>query len=397
MLRSFSSRLPSRCKPTNARVPPHQKRRLRLAPPYLLDDYIPRYQLLSSVEASRKRSQAYVHLRECNLCPRLCGVNRYEKTGVCLIGAETVKIGTIAPHFGEGLLLQVLQCRDSYYADTVSEPCIQGHRGSGSVFFSGCNLRCVFCQNHDIAHQKVGFDLTPEALGEWYIKLQEVGGCHNINLVTPEHVVPQVVLSILHARDLGLKIPIVYNTSSFDSLVSIKLLNGLIDIYLPDFKVWDSITSKRLLKADNYAEVAKESVKAMHAQVGDLCFTSDGLAKSGVLLRHLVMPGKEDEGVEIVKWLADNISQDLVVHIMEQYHPGAHVGKERRTKKSRNVEQNIVDPGGAPASPAAVKEVRYADINRPVSLSEVSIVRKAAEEAGLWRFIDAAEHPGFHN
>ena len=142
------------------------RRSLHLAPPFLLDDYIPRYHLISSVDAAKKRAAAYAHLRQCNLCPRLCNVNRYETTGHCLIGAETVKVGTIAPHFGE-------------------EPCLQGHNGSGSVFFSGCNLRCVFCQNHDIAHQKNGFGLTPEELAEWMIKLQEVGRVHNINFVTP--------------------------------------------------------------------------------------------------------------------------------------------------------------------------------------------------------------------
>lgn len=190
----------------------HVRWRSYLAPPFLLEDYTPRYQYLSSLEASKKRSTAYAHLSNCNLCPRLCGVNRFEKTGTCLIGAD-VTVNTIAPHLGE-------------------EPCIQGHNGSGSVLFSGCNLRCVFCQNHDIAHQKNGFSLQPEALAEWYIKLQDVGDVHNINLVTPEHVVPQVVLSILHARDLGLKVPIVYNTSSFDSLASLELLDGLIDILL---------------------------------------------------------------------------------------------------------------------------------------------------------------------
>ncbi|PVH96944.1 radical SAM domain-containing protein [Periconia macrospinosa] len=338
-----------------------QTRRLHLAPPWLLDDYIPRYQLLSAVDAAKKRSLAYAHLRECNLCPRLCGVNRYEKTGMCLIGAETVKVNTIAPHFGE-------------------EPCFQGHHGSGSVFFSGCNMRCVFCQNHDIAHQRNGFDLTPEQLAEWYVKLQDVGQVHNINLVTPEHVVPQVVLSILHARDVGkLKIPIIYNTSSFDSLESLELLDGLVDIYLPDFKVWKDETGKRLLKADNYTQTAMESVKAMHAQVGDLCFTGDGIAKKGVLVRHLVMPGKEDEGREIMSWLANNVSKDLMVHVMEQYFPRAHVGKPRRGTKEGDAGQT-----------------RYADINRPVDLDEVSSVRRAAEEAGLWRFVEAARHGGFN-
>ncbi|KAH7068941.1 hypothetical protein BKA63DRAFT_98145 [Paraphoma chrysanthemicola] len=348
------------------------RRGLYLAPPYLLDDYIPQYQLISSIDASKKRSLAYAHLRECNLCPRLCGVNRYEKTGLCLIGAETVKVNTIAPHFGE-------------------EPCFQGHNGSGSVFFSGCNLRCVFCQNHDIAHQRNGFDLTPEELAEWYMKLQEMGRVHNINLVTPEHVVPQVVLSILHARELGLRIPIIYNTSSFDSLDSIELLGGLVDIYLPDFKVWSDKTSKRLLKADNYTATAMESIKAMHAQVGDLCFTADGIAKKGVLVRHLVMPGMEDEGKEIVKWLAENVSKDIMVHIMEQYFPRAHVGKARRGKKS-----DVVEPGGVQATSETARSVRYEDINRPVDLDEVSAVRKAAEEAGLWRFVEASRHGGFN-
>ncbi|KAI1763759.1 hypothetical protein GGR53DRAFT_467037 [Hypoxylon sp. FL1150] len=346
-------------------IPPRliHRRFLHLAPPFLLDDYIPRYQLLSATEASKKRSAAYAHLRHCNLCPRLCGVNRYETTGMCLIG-DNVKVNVIAPHFGE-------------------EPCIQGHNGSGSVFFSGCNLRCTFCQNHDIAHQRNGFDLTPEELAQWYLKLQDVGHVHNINLVTPEHVVPQVALSILHARDLGLKLPIVYNTSAFDSLASLDLMNGLVDIYLPDFKVWNKATSQRLLKADDYASTAAESIKAMHEQVGDLCFTGDGIAKKGVLVRHLVMPGKEAEGEQIMKFLAENISRDIFVNIMEQYRPAAHVGKpKRRTKKEVSEQEDR-------------EEVRYADINRPVSKDEISVVRKAAEAVGLWRFCDPPRHDGF--
>ena len=288
-------------------------------------------------------------------------------------------MNTIAPHFGE-------------------EPCIQGHNGSGSVFFSGCNLRCVFCQNYDIAHQENGFHLTPEELAEWYMKLQEVGNVHNINLVTPEHVVPQVVLSILHAKELGLKLPIVYNTSSFDSLASIELLDGLVDIYLPDFKVWQPATSKRLLKADDYASVAMESIMAMQAQVGDLCFTPDGLAKKGVLLRHLVMPGHEEEGKHIVKWLAKNVSKDLYVHVMEQYHPHAHVGKERRGKSGRaeDLASKTIEPGGQPAAQEVKKQLRYTEINRPVSLDEVGDVKRAGIENGLWRFAEVAEHGGFN-
>ncbi|KKA16398.1 Pyruvate formate lyase activating enzyme [Rasamsonia emersonii CBS 393.64] len=334
------------------------KRHLGIPPQFLLDDYIPRYQLLSEVDVAKKRSLAYAHLRNCNLCPRLCGVNRYEQTGVCLIGAETAKVNVIAPHRGE-------------------EPCIQGYNGSGS----------------DIAHQRNGFDLTPEELAEWYIKLQQVGNVHNINLITPEHVVPQVALSILAARDMGLKLPIIYNTSAFDSLASLELMDGLVDIYLPDFKVWKSSTSKRLLKADNYAETARESIKEMHRQVGDLCFTSDGIAKKGVLLRHLVMPGKEDEGREIMRWLAENVSKDLYVHIMEQYHPDAHVGKKKRGRSSSSNDAAAADDSSADSGGGGV---RYADINRAVTDEELGSVRKAAEEAGLWRFCDVSEHGGFH-
>jgi putative pyruvate formate lyase activating enzyme len=210
------------------------------------------------------------------------------------------------------------------------------------------------------------------------MKLQDVGRVHNINLVTPEHVVPQVVLSILHARELGLRLPIVYNTSAFDSIESLELLDGLVDIYLPDFKVWSDKTSKRLLKADRYTKTAMESIKAMHEQVGDLCFTADGIAKRGVLVRHLVMPGMEDEGKEIMKWLAKHIGKDIMVHIMEQYHPRAHVGKSRRGRENGDA------------------EVRYADINRPIGLEEVASVKEVAEKAGLWRFIEAARHGGFN-
>jgi putative pyruvate formate lyase activating enzyme len=230
--------------------------------------------------------------------------------------------------------------------------------------------------------------LTPEELADWYIKLQQVGNVHNINLITPEHVVPQVALSILAARDMGLQIPIIYNTSAFDSLASLQLMDGLVDIYLPDFKVWKSSTSKRLLKADNYTETAMESIKEMHRQVGDLCFTSDGIAQKGVLLRHLVMPGKEDEGREIMKWLAENVSQDLYVHIMEQYHPDAHVGKKKRGGRRQE--------GDLSPDSSAGDGVRYADINRAITDEEIGSVRKAAEEAGLWRFCDVSEQGGFH-
>lgn len=240
-------------------------------------------------------------------------------------------------------------------------------------------MRCVFCQNYDISHKRNGMDLTPEELGEWYVKLQDVGSVHNINIVTPEHVVPQVALSILHARNLGLKVPVVYNTSSFDSMASLQLMDGLVDIYLADFKVWEDDTAKRLLKAEGYAETARESVKEMQRQVGDLCFTGDGVAKKGLLVRHLVMPGKEEEGASIMRFLAEEVSRDCFVNIMEQYKPDAHVGKARRAKKDHGQQEGT----------------RYEDINRHIHEDELSVVRKAAEEAGLWRFNDPPKHDGF--
>lgn len=221
------------------------------------------------------------------------------------------------------------------------------------------------------------------------MKLQQIGNVHNINLVTPEHVVPQVALSILTAREMGLRVPIIYNSSSFDSLESLQLLDGLVDIYLPDFKVWRSSTSKRLLKAEDYTTTAMESIKEMHRQVGDLSFTSDGIAKKGVLLRHLVMPGKEDEGREIMRWLAENVSRDLYVHIMEQYHPDAHVGKKRRVTRRVRI-------GEGEGDTTTKEEVRYAEINRAVRDEELGSVRDAAVKAGLWRFCEANDNSEFH-
>lgn len=206
------------------------------------------------------------------------------------------------------------------------------------------------------------------------------------------------MLSILHARELGLQLPIVYNTSAFDSLGSLELLDGLVDIYLPDFKVWKVTTSKRLLKADDYAATARESIKKMHEQVGDLCFTSDGIARRGLLVRHLVMPGKEDEAQEIMRWMGANLSRDTFVNIMDQYRPDAHVGRPRRAlpKTGERFSSNIVEPGSGESSKMALESRRYQDINRPVTPQEISSVRQAAEAAGLWRFCDPPQHEGFN-
>ena len=203
------------------------------------------------------------------------------------------------------------------------------------------------------------------------------------------------MLSILQARELGLRLPIVYNTSAFDSSESLDLLDGLVDIYLPDFKVWSSATSKRLLKVDDYADTARESIKKMYEQVGDLCFTSDGIAKKGLLVRHLVMPGKQAEGVEIMYWIGSNLSRDTFVNIMEQYHPDAHVGRPRKASPGTDSHHmsNAIEPGG---QKYPQESRRYGDLNRYITPEEISIVREAAEEAGLWRFCDPPRHEGFN-
>ncbi|PRP82909.1 putative pyruvate formate lyase activating enzyme [Planoprotostelium fungivorum] len=292
-----------------------------------------------------QKEQAEAALLDCRMCPRNCGVNRHEKKGQCMIGSDVV-VDVVAPHFGE-------------------EASIQGTNGSGTVFFSGCNLRCVFCQNWDISHKVRGYNMTPRELATWMMKLQEAS-CHNINFVTPEHVTPQVALAILEAREMGLELPIVYNTSAYDCAESLRLMEGLVDIYLPDFKLWDNKSSARFLKAENYPETAKAAIKEMHRQVGFLRFSPEGIAKSGLLVRHLAMPGREEEGAEIMRWLAA-LHPDTYVHIMEQYFPQANVGKEDVKRDGTTHE-------------------RYGEINRGVKREEIDYIMKVAREAGLRRF-----------
>jgi len=228
-----------------------------------------------------------------------------------------------------------------------------------------CNLRCVFCQNWDISQKKNGWELKAEEIADLMLKLQNETKCHNINFVTPEHVVPQVVEAICLAVEGGLFLPIVYNTSSYDSLRSLELLDGLVDIYLPDFKFWTPETSHRLCKTRDYPEVARQVIKEMHRQVGDLVFNESGLAKQGLLVRHLVMPGLVGEARQILEFLRQEISADTYVNIMEQYRPTFKVGVGE--KRSR---------GGF---------VDYAEIDRPVSSLEMEETISYARQLGLWR------------
>ena len=239
--------------------------------------------------------------KPCGVCPRGCKVSRKDdEFGVCMIGRYAV-VSSAFPHFGE-------------------EDCLRGWAGSGTIFFSGCNLKCVFCQNWDISQVVRGKKVTPEELADIMLWLQDQG-CHNINFVTPEHVVPQIVEALPIAIRKGLRLPIVYNTSAYDSPKSLEIMDGIVDIYMPDFKFWERESARRYLKAPDYPDVAKHSIKQMHKQVGDLIFDENGLALRGVLLRHLVMPGHVEESKKILEWIARELSPNTYINIMAQYRP----------------------------------------------------------------------------
>ena len=245
--------------------------------------------------------QLHDTLQACTLCPKECRVNRREdEPGFCRIGLKA-KVTGWGPHFGE-------------------EPVLVGKGGSGAIFFAGCNLGCVFCQNYEISRNLEGEECSSEQLAQVMLNLQEQG-CHNINLVTPSQVTPQIVAALEPARSQGLHLPLVYNSSGYDSPETLRLLDGLIDIYLPDFKFWEPASAKRFLKAEDYPEVARAALLEMHRQVGDLIVDEHGIARRGLLVRHLVMPESLDETEAILSFLACEVSANTTVNVMEQYHP----------------------------------------------------------------------------
>ena len=231
-------------------------------PRFLLEPFEPAYLALQRAGQIAARVDASLReLEDCCACPRHCHVNRLaNQTRVCHTG-RYARVASAFPHFGE-------------------EECLRGCNGSGTIFFSLCNLRCVFCQNWDISQQAVGAECPPERIAALMLALQE-RGCHNINFVTPEHVAPQVIEAIAAAIPRGLRLPIVYNTSAYDALASLKLLDGIVDIYMPDFKFWERETARRLAKAKDYPERARAAIREMHRQVGPLKFGPDGLARRG--------------------------------------------------------------------------------------------------------------------
>ncbi len=277
------------------------------------------YTNLTLKTLQQRAEQALSQLAACRVCPWECKVNRLQdERHICRIGRYAV-VASYFPHFGE-------------------EDCLRGWHGSGTIFFSGCNLRCVFCQNWDISQQVRGKPVLPEELATIMLELQEAG-CHNINWVTPEHVVPQLLEALPIAVEKGLRLPIVYNTSSFDSLESMRLLEGIVDIYMPDFKFWSAEKARRYVKNAQYPEIARRVIQEMHRQVGDLQLDERGLAVRGLLVRHLVMPGMLEETFHILEFLTQQVSKNTYLNLMDQYYPAYQVNERRYSEIHRRLRQ----------------------------------------------------------
>jgi putative pyruvate formate lyase activating enzyme len=301
------------------------------------------YLLLSPGELQARSQEALGCLENCRLCARQCGAKRLTgETGQCGTG-RWAWVSSAFAHHGE-------------------EDVLRGQAGSGTIFFSQCNLHCVFCQNHDISNALDGREVKPDELAGLMLFLQNQG-CHNINLVTPSHSVPQFLEALVLAVEKGLNLPIVYNTGGYDRVETLKRLDGIVDIYMPDFKFWDSKTAEQLANAPDYPEVARAAFKEMHRQVGDLRIDSKGLAKRGLLVRHLVMPGLLDETEAILNWLAGEISKDTFVNVMGQYRPEHKVGNK--------------GPDG---------KLMYGSLNRRPTAQEMNRAFDSARQAGLHRF-----------
>lgn len=244
----------------------------------------------------------------CTLCPRECNVNRAEgKTGFCGVAGEDIYLARAALHMWE-------------------EPCISGEDGSGTVFFSGCPLRCVYCQNYNIAHAKTGKAVTRERLSEIFMELQEKGA-NNINLVTPTHYTPEIVCAVKRAREKGLRLPVVYNCSGYEKVDTLRMLDGIVDIYLTDFKYMDSDMAKRYSHAKDYPEVAKAALNEMVRQTGEAVFSEEGMMQKGVIVRHLLLPGALENAKAVVQYVYETYGDVVFLSLMNQYTPLPQVEK----------------------------------------------------------------------
>lgn len=285
-------------------------------------------------ELGEKVQQAVAMLADCTVCAQECRVNRLKgELGICRGGRRAV-VSSYGPHFGE-------------------EPPLVGSRGSGTIFFAYCNLKCRFCQNCEISQDGEGDEVSASELAEMMLELQQ-GGCHNINLVSPSHFVPQILEGLLVAVAMGLKIPIVYNTGGYDSMETLEILDGVVDIYMPDIKFGDDEAGRKYAGAAGYYTVAKKAVKEMHGQVGDLIVDGKGIAVRGLLVRHLVLPGNLARTEKVMEFLAGEISANTFVNIMAQYYP-AH------------------------------EAFKYPELNRRITGKEYQEAIKIAEQAGLKR------------
>jgi len=261
----------------------------------------------NSGKLSERIKKAYEILENCHLCPRECEVNRLkDEKGVCRTG-RLAMVSSYSPHFGE-------------------EDPLVGTNGSGAIFMTNCNLLCVFCQNWEVSHLGEGREVSSRNLAGMMIHVQRQG-CHNINFVSPTHVVPQILDALQYAIEDGLNVPLVYNTGGYDAVESLKLLDGIFDIYMPDFKFWDPVIASKYLKAPDYPIKARQAIKEMHRQVGDLILDEKGISLQGILLRHLVMPGGLAGTREIMRFIAKEISPNTYVNIMDQYRPCGNAGK----------------------------------------------------------------------
>ncbi len=299
------------------------------------DGFEPAYlRLLSSGELRERVAWAYEHLSICDVCARKCKVDRRAgQVGVCRTG-ERAKVSSYGPHLGE-------------------EDPLRGWRGSGTIFFSRCNLRCQFCQNHDISQSDAGYEIEAEGLASIMLELQ-AQGCHNINFVSPSHVVPQLMAATLIAAEAGLRLPLVYNTGGYDSMAMLELLDGVIDIYMPDMKYADAEIARRYSKIADYPRVNQIALREMFRQVGDLQIDNRGLAVRGLLVRHLVLPENLAGTDAVVQFLAREISPNTYLNLMDQYRP-------------------------------AYKAGHFPELNRRITRHEYAAAVKMAQDAGLKR------------
>ncbi|MCS7237724.1 MAG: radical SAM protein [Thermoguttaceae bacterium] len=305
--------------------------------PVQQSEFTPSYvQIWQSGELARRADQLREALVNCTLCPRRCGANRTGPTakGFCRTGREAI-VSSFFAHHGE-------------------ERCLRGWAGSGTIFFSQCNLRCIFCQNYEISHLGEGRPVSAKELAEMMLALQR-RGCHNINFVTPSHVVPQIVEALEIAIPRGLRIPLVYNTGGYDSVETLRLLEGIIDIYMPDIKFDDPEVARALAGAPDYPEVVRAAIREMHRQVGDLVVDEKGIARRGLLVRHLVMPEGLAGTRPLMRFLVQEISKNTFVNIMPQYRPEG-------------------------------KAFAHPQLNRPITWQEYREALAVAREEGLWRF-----------